>query len=209
MATRVITVSRQIGSEGEAVARECARRFGFRLLDYQVLQAAAAEAGVSPEALSDAEHKPSLMARILHILATEAVLPDSTWQDFQSLSASPLVISQKYRAFIEDVVRGLAEEGNCVIIGHAAQVILRGQPGVVRVLVTGSLDARVKRLMRAMQVPEEKAREVAKRSDADRADYYQKFYETGWLSPASYDLCINTDRLSAGDAAELIEFAAR
>lgn len=209
MATRVITFARQIGTDGEPVARECARRLGFRLLDRQVLQAAAAEAGVSPEALSDAEHKPSLMTRILDVLASEAAFPESSWHDSQSLAASPLVISRKYRMFIEDVVRNLYVEGNCIIVGHAGHIVLGGRPDVFRVLVTSSLDVRVKRLMRDLGIDEDEARRVAKSTDEDRLRYYEEFYAADWLSPSAYDLCINTGHLSTEQAAQIVEFAAR
>ena len=39
---------------------------------------------------------------------------------------------------------------------------------------------------------------------AERIDFFRRFYDTGWLSPWSYDLCLNTDHLSSKQAAEVI-----
>ena len=52
MNTRVVTIARQVGSGGEEVASAIAKRLGFRLIDYQVIQAAAEEARVFGEAAS-------------------------------------------------------------------------------------------------------------------------------------------------------------
>src|SRR5207253_8634307 len=46
-----------------------------------------------------------------------------------------MVESADYRSMIAEVVRGMAERGPCVIVGHAAQMALQDQPGVLRVFV--------------------------------------------------------------------------
>jgi hypothetical protein len=124
--TRVITVARQVGVAGEEVAQVVARNTGFRYIDYQIIQEAAAEAGVSPETVSEAEHTPSLLTRILESLARNPSMPVAAWADPIPLTTTPLYTSSDYRRFVEDDFRDLAVQGNCVIVGHAAQVILRG-----------------------------------------------------------------------------------
>jgi hypothetical protein len=104
-------------------------------IDYQVIQQAASEAGVSPETVSEAEHTPSLLTRILEALARNPSMPVAAWADPIPLSTTPLYTSADYRRFVEEVVRDLAEQGECVIVGHAAQVILRGRLDTVRVLI--------------------------------------------------------------------------
>ncbi len=204
MNTRVITVARQVGVAGEEVAQVVARTTGFRYIDYQIIQEAAAEAGVSPETVSEAEHTPSLLTRILESLARNPSMPVAAWADPIPLTTTPLYTSADYRRFVEDVVRDLAEQGSCVIVGHAAQVILRGRLDTVRLLVTGSPDFRARRIMAGMNVDEQTALKTVERTDAERKDWYKRFYETGWLTPWTYDLCINTDHLNPEQAAELV-----
>lgn len=204
MNTRVITVARQVGVAGEEVAQVVARATGYRYIDYQIIQEAAAEAGVSPETVSEAEHTPSLLTRILESLARNPSMPVAAWADPIPLTTTPLYTSADYRRFVEDVVRDLAEQGNCVIVGHAAQVILRGRLDTVRLLVTGSPDFRARRIMAGMNVDEQTALKTVERTDAERIDWYKRFYETGWLAPWTYDLCINTDHLNPEQAAEIV-----
>jgi len=208
MNTRVISVTRQVGVSGEEVAAAVAARLGFRVIDYQVIQKAAQEAGVSAETVSEAEHTPSLMTRILESLARNPSMPVAAWADPMPLAASPLFTSSDYRKFVEDVLRDIADQGNCVIVGHASSVILRGRLDTLRVLVTGSPAARSRRIMAGMSVDEKTALKTVERTDAERVVYFQRFYETGFLSPWAYDLCLNTDHLNPEQAADLVVQAA-
>ena len=74
----------------------------------------------------------------------------------------------------------------------------------VRVLVTGSPDFRARRIMAGMSVDEKAALKTVERTDAERSDWYRRFYETGWLTPWTYDLCISTDHLNPEQGAEIV-----
>jgi cytidylate kinase len=204
MNTKVIAIARQVGTAGEEVALSVARRLDFRYVDYQIIQEAAREAGVSPETVSEAEHTPSLMTRILEALARNPSMPVAAWADPVPLAASPLYTSNDYRTFVEDVIRDLADKGNCVILGHGGQIILRERVDTLRVLVTGSEEYRARRIMRGMSVDEKTALKTIERTDSERLDFFRRFYEAGWLSPWTYDITLNTDHLNPEQAAEVI-----
>ncbi|MCK9517685.1 MAG: cytidylate kinase-like family protein [Dehalococcoidia bacterium] len=204
MNTRVVTIARQVGTAGEEVASAVAKQLGFRVIDYQVIQAAAEEAGVSPETVSEAEHTPSLMTRLLEALARNPSMPVAAWADPLPLTTSPLFTSADYRKFVEDVIRDISEQGECVFVGHAAQVILGGRFDTLHVLVTGSPQYRSRRIMAGMGVDEKTALKTVERTDNERLDYFRRFYDTGWLSPWVYDLCINTDHINPQQAGEII-----
>ena len=208
MNTRVISVSRQVGTSGEEVAQALANNLGFRFIDYQVIQDAAQEAGVSPETVSEAEHSPSLMTRLLEALARNPNMPAAGWADPLPLAASPMYTSNDYRRFVEQAIREMADQGECVIVGHAAQVILRDRLDTVRVLVTGSNTHRARRIKAGMGVDEKEALKIIEKTDHERLDYFRRFYDTGWLTPCSYDLCISTDHLNPEQAADLVARAA-
>ncbi len=207
MNTRVVSISRQVGTAGEEVAQAVAGMLGFRYVDYQVIQDAAREAGVSPETVSEAEHTPSLMTRVLEALARSPTMPVAAWADPVPLATSPLFTSADYRRFVEQVIVDLADQGDCVIVGHAAQVILRQRLDTVRILVTGSSEYRSRRIMAGMGVDEKTALKTVERTDSERLDYFRRFYDIGWLSPCTYDLCINTDHVNPQQAGELVQLA--
>ena len=109
MNSRVISITRQVGTAGEEVAAATAERMGWRLVDYQVIQRASQEAGVSVEAVTEAEHTPSLVTRILEALARNPSVPVAAWADPLPLATSPLATSTDYRQMIEDVLKDVAD----------------------------------------------------------------------------------------------------
>lgn len=209
MAIRVITIARQVGTGGEDVARMLAGATGYRLLDYHLIQEAAREAGVSPETVSDAEHKPSFFTRIIEALARNPATPASgQWGEPVNVAATPLLTSIDYRQLIQEVIEDFAGQGDVVFLGHGAQFVLKGRPEVFRVLIAGSPETRAKRLVAIMATSEEKARELVARTDRERTDYFRTYYGEDWLAPASYDLVVNTDRIDPAAAADVILAAA-
>lgn len=209
MNTTVIAVARQVGAAGEEVARAVAEKLDYRFVDYQIVQDAAREAGASPEAVSEAERSPSLLTRILETLARNPSMPEAVWANPTPLAETPMYTSADYRRFIEQVIIDIADQGRAVIVGHAGQAVLKGRTDVMRVLICGSVSVRARRIMAGMGIDEEEARKVAERTDQERIIYLDRFYDTAWLSPPTYDICLNTDHLNVEQATELIEEAAR
>ncbi len=204
MNIRVVAIARPVGTAGEEIAQLTAEKLGFRFFDYQVVQTAAQEAGVSPETVSEAEHTPSLLTRILEALARNPSMPVAAWADPVPLATNPLLTSTEYRSFIEDVIRDLADQGEAVLMGHGAPMVLQGRDDALKVLTTGSTEQRAKRIAAGMNVDLDTARETVTRTDSERQDYFRRFYNRAWLSAESYDLCLNTDRITPEQAAAII-----
>ena len=116
--------------------------------------------------------------------------------------------SDVLRGMIRSVIEEVAARGSAVIVAHAASLALGERDGVLRVLITASPATRARRIASTLDVDEKEATRMLGRSEANRADYIKRFYGISDESPLHYDLVINTDRLSAGQAAELMLQAA-
>jgi cytidylate kinase len=205
METRVITIARQVGTLGEEVARIVADELKFHVLDYRLVQAAAEEAGVSTETVADAEHKPSFFTRIIEALAKNPGTPATgVWMEPVNMSATPLLTSSDYRDLVAQVIDDYANRGNVLLLGHGAQFTLAHRPDTLRVFVTGSPDARKRRVMAGMVCSEEQAAEVVTRTDGERSKYFKEYFHADWLSACLYDICVNTDHLNPSQAAQVI-----
>jgi cytidylate kinase len=158
--------------------------------------------------VSEAEHTPSLVTRILEALAKNPSMPVAAWADPVPLAQSPLLTSSEYRRVVESVVRDLGAQGKVVIVGHGSAVILKDNPHVLRVLVTGSESVRANRVKQNMNTDDQTALKTVRRTDQDRIDYFHRFYNAEWASPETYDLCVNTDNISVEQAVKLITAAA-
>lgn len=204
MATRVVCISHAIGAQGDVVARLAAERLGLRLVDEEIVTAAAARGGIEPSLVAGVERRRSLAARLTEVLeiagAAEAGAADPSHMD--------IVTSDGMRALIRDVIREVADEGDVVIMSHAASMALAGRPGVLRVLVTASARVRAERLREARGLDRRAAERAVKDSDAARAQYFQRFYGVDRELPTHYDLVLSTDVLGPEQAAELVVRAA-
>lgn len=204
MAGNVICVSRSLGAGGEELGRAVAHELDFRYADEEIIIKAAEKAGVSPETVAQAEHTPSLIARILEGIGRTSVDIEG-WSAWASTVSPP---PEDYVELIRKVVHETAAQGNVVIVAHGASLPLAARPGVLRVFVTGSAEVRADRLAREGHLNRREARKTISESDRQRTEYLRRFYGVRQELPAHYDLVVNTDRMTPAQGAQAVLAAA-
>jgi hypothetical protein len=102
------------------------------------------------------------------------------------------------------VVRTLAAHGEAVIVGHAAQVVLKDEWDVLKVLVVGSADARAERLAAEEKHTFQEAQTLIRQSDKERRDFFRRTYDTDLLDGSCYDLVVNTDHIPLESVTRLV-----
>jgi uncharacterized protein len=200
----VVCISRAWGASGEEIGRLVADRLGFLYVDDEVISQAAARGGIDPETVADEERRKPLFAGLLDYLGQGSAAVVAT-VPMPPPSDEPR--SDALRAFIRDAIHEVAERGNTVIVAHAASHAIGAGPQALRVLITAPPETRTQRLAANGLAPDDAARTI-RRSDTDRADYLKRFYGVKEELPTHYDLVINTETLSAEQAAALIVQAA-
>lgn len=177
------------GSLSERVGELVAERLGYRVANGAIIVAAAQAEGLLPESVSAAESRGA--GRTLEV-------------DFGRVEKTETV-----RGLIKDAVQQAAAEGSVVIVAHAASYALAGRAGVLRVLVTAPTETRVGRVAAHDNVDEKQAGKTVAESDKSRASYLERFYQVKRENATDYDLIVNTERLTAEQAAALIVDAAQ
>jgi hypothetical protein len=203
----VICISRCEGAAAEETAQLVAEWLGFRLLDEEIAARAAVEAGVDKSVIADLEERKSMLRRVI-----DALGPAGMGSGY-SLGAADLPgygqpPSDQLRGLVQSAIAETAAGGKAVIVAHGGSFALASRDGVLRVLLTASPETRKRRIASAHGIDESAAERAVKRSDAARADYIKRFYQVGAELPTHYDVVINTDKLSAEQAARLIVHAA-
>ncbi len=207
MERTVVCISASDGSGGEEIGPLVARRLGMQLIDEEVVARAAEEAGVEAHVVADVEQRRSLVERLLGQLpATAAAAPMSGYVPLAYVEPGPA--GDQLRGLIRSAIEEIGDRGSVVIVSHAASLALRRRDGVLRVLITGSEDERRARLAAARGVDEREAGKLLARGDANRADYFKRFYKVVAELPTHYDLVVNTDRLSLEEATDIVVHAA-
>ena len=204
---RIVTISHTTGAAGDSIGRGAAERLGFRYVDEQIIEAAAAKHGLDAGLVADAERRKGFLERLFDEMGTMPVLEPSG-VGLAAFDASGLPRSEELRALIVEAIHETARTGDVVIVSHAAGIPLAGRDDVLRVLVTASFDTRVRRLAAGEKIPQVEAERRMKESDAGRADYLRRFYRVERELPTHYDLVVNTDRLTPEQATDLVVAAA-
>ena len=204
VACSVLCVSHTTGSDGDKIGRRVAEQLGYLYVDEDIVATAAAQGGVDPEDVADEERRKTYARRILEALAEGGGDP----MVLAATAGIEVVSPADIRALIRETVVQTAARGNVVIVAHAAAHAIEPGQRTLRVLVTASTATRTRRVAGTEQVDGAKAARTIKDSDAGRRDYLKRFYAVDNESSTDYDLVINTDVLTAEQAAQIIIRAA-
>ncbi|MCC8062148.1 MAG: cytidylate kinase-like family protein [Rikenellaceae bacterium] len=184
----VITISRQFGGGGRELGHRLAEAFGIPYYDKELIAEASKESGLDPEYFEKAdEQAPGSLIRALGA---------SLMMSGGAVGAENALAGENIFKFQSDVIREVAKNGSCVIVGRCADYILRNEPLCISIFICASDDDRINRVMRChgAKSPKE-AQEMMRKTDKKRAGYYNFYTDKTWGSATSYNLCIDSSVL--------------
>lgn len=166
-----ITVSRKMGTQGSAIAKQVASELGFRFYDTEAIGHVAQELGMLDNVREVDEHTPSVFQQIF--------------------SQRPIVYLERLASALYE----LARQGDAVFLGRGSHVLLRDFPCALHVWVTASPESRIRTLLSQGWTRDAAVRAI-KRSDDERSALVKFAFGVDWEDPARYDLVLNMDKLS-------------
>ena len=190
---KVITISRQYGSGGRIVAKKLADALGIPFYDNELITMAAEKTGLSVECFKDAE-KTSIGNLFFSLTSLTP-----------SIDAVGLPLNEKIFLVQSQVIKEVAAEGPCVIVGRSANYVLQDNPNVINVFLQGDLEDRVKRAIDTYGQDAEGAEALVVKTDKRRANYYNYFTGGKWGKAENYDLILNTSRMDLDKIVEVIK----
>ena len=177
----IITISRQFGSGGKAVADELGRRLGIPVYDSELITEAAKKSGIAEEFFKQRDEKRRAL-----FIGLQSGMNDEILFGIQS-----------------ETIRDLADQGSAIFVGRASDYVLRDRD-CVDVFISAPLKARVGRIMERHGLSESDAESLIERKDRGRAEYYDFFTFSKWGSASNYDLCLDSSILGIEGTAEMI-----
>ena len=182
----LITITSGLGCAGFDIGKIVADELKVDLHDDERLQEEAFKIGIIEEDLKGLDEKaPGLFNRLLSRK------------------------SQTYLNVMEALIYEIARRGQGVILGHAAQWLIRDFGCALHVRIHASESSRIKQLIEQLGVSHEVAEKMTRKSDSERNGFMQFAYHMDWNDPSLYDLIINQDKLGKDWAARLIIDAAQ
>jgi len=189
----VISISREFGSGGRLIGKRLAALLGIPCYDRTIIRKTAERSGLSPEFIARAEERARSRFHF-------SFLPVG------SPALSPAAVPVGHQAFFAqaEVIRELADEGPCVIVGRCSDYVLGDRPECLKVFIHADLNSRVERCAAEYNIPMDDVERQILQTDRGRANYYNYFTGHTWGDMRRYDLAINSAVTGIDGAAELI-----
>ncbi|MCC8170062.1 MAG: cytidylate kinase-like family protein [Oscillospiraceae bacterium] len=196
----VITIGRQFGSGGRDVGEKVASALGIPFYDKELVEMAAQKSDISKEALKEVDERAT--SSFLYSLAGG----NYSMHGINAPLYYEMPINDKLFIAQADVIKNLAKQGSCVIVGRCADYVLENEDYVdlLNIFIYGSVDYRARRVMNALNLPQSKARDRVVKTDKQRRTYYDYYTSRDWGVMSNYDLCLNTENIGIDNAAQMI-----
>jgi len=190
----VVTLSRDYGARGEAIAAKLGECLGIPVYDREILERAAEK--VKVEAFKLESHDENVEAGVSTFLYS---LLTGTGGEMQT-----------YRRGLYEAVLGLAKQ-DCVMVGRGAHLILAGRK-VFRVRIVGSKVVCAGRVAAetgmSLEEAKHKVYEINNKRHKSIQNLFEDCFEHCSLEFAkNFDLIINTDHIAPENAAPIILLA--
>ena len=182
MKKTILTIGRQYGSGGRTVGKMLAEKLGYEFYDQEIIEMAAGTTGMTSEFIGKREES-----------MTNSLLYDLVNQMYQYGNEKEEAPKDKIFEAESQVIRELADKGDCVIIGRCSDYVLREDSRVLKVFFTAPIESRIKRVMNRLGITEKEAQHKISREDKMRADNYRYYTGRMWGAAASFDITLNTD----------------
>ncbi len=165
----IVTISRQHGAGGREIGQKLAKKLGVPFYDKELTALSAEESGLAQEYIEKIEEKNSILYNL-----------------YLSSEANQLAIKAQ-----ENVLNKIAQTGSCVIVGRAADYVLKDY-NTYKVFVYAPLPFRQTRIMANYGDDETRAKENIEKADKRRAKFYESVTNQTWGDVKNYNLAVDS-----------------
>lgn len=194
----IITIARQYGSGGKTIGYMLANQLGIPCYSREILQKASEESGINEILFNKADEKLKRTPKFLlskNIYSGELLPPES--KEFTS--------DQNLFNYQAKIIKDLADQSSCVLIGRCADFVLKDYDNVASVFVHASPEFNLERALERSSMSRKEMEKFIAHTDKYRGDYYKYYTGREWSDARNYDLCINSGKLGFERSVEEIK----
>ena len=189
MTKKIITISRQFGSGGHSIGEQVAQKLGMKKYDREIIAQIAKRSGFAEDYVNE---------------ESEAVRESSFFSamtngDFYENSNRLTIWSEQCQ-----VIKEIANEGPCVIVGRCADYVLKQECDLLRVFIYADMEYRAERIVREYGESNVKPEKRLREKDKRRAAYYEIYTDQKFGDPTNYDICLNSGKIGLEECADII-----
>jgi cytidylate kinase len=200
----VITLSRQLESGGDEVARLLCEKLGYQYFDKNAMVQVGQEIGLAAGVIQNAvDFKPVTKGLLERWFGSTQRLTGgdpSSWT-FPALNEA---LQDLTIANLMDIINAGYKKGNVVIVGRGGMAALQDKPDVLHVRIQAPLELRVKRLQEHENLTPEEAHKKIRERDLSDVEWIKRYFGLDSHDPQLFDIIISTAKYTPEQAADLI-----
>lgn len=183
----IISLGREYGSGGRAIAEKLAEHYGIPLYDYNLVKEIAKEKNVIGVDYSKYDEVPKK-----HLIS----------RNVKGHSNSP----EEHIANMQfEFLKRKAQEGESfVVVGRCAEYVLKDCPALISIFILGDPEAKVKRIAERDGLTLEDAEKKVLIQNRARKYYHNYYCEGKWGDSRNYDISVNSTRLGMDGTAQML-----
>ena len=195
MTKKIITISRAFGSGGRTIGKAVAEKLGIPCYDKELVDKVAEESGFHADFIEEAgEYAPVTNSFLFNIAVSS-----NPMSMMHSMSmADQLFVCQS------NVIRKLADEGPCVIIGRCADYILRDRKDCLHVFIHSDMEHRAERIVERYGETKQTPKKRLTDKDNKRRVYYKHYTNRNWGEAQNYHLSLNSGLIGVDKCVDII-----
>ena len=184
---RIVTIEREYGCGGGAIARQLAARLNWKLWDQTLTQEIATMAHVDCSAVErQAERLDSRLYRLSKVFWRGSYERSIPLEDNKIFDADCMV------AMMEKIAEKIAREGNAVVVGRGAPYFLRDREDTFSVFLYAPHEEKMRRIL-ADGYKRAEAQELVETVDRERIAFVKHYFNADWPTRALYKMMLNTE----------------
>ena len=154
----IIAISGSHGSQGKYIGKLVSEQLNIPYYYKEMTALAAQEAGLDREFIDKINSSKNILRDLY-------------------LTSEPVKYAIEAQ---EKAINMIADKGSCVIVGRAADYVLRNRENVIKVFITANDEVRVKNIMEMYKDEESEAIKNIQKSDKNRSSYYKAISGKEW-----------------------------
>lgn len=190
MEKTIITISRQYGSNGRNIGKALAKQLSIPYYDKELLYIAAEKSNIHPDIAEDADE--NVKTGFFGMFSAGPYMAETGMG-----VNNDLPLNDRLYTVQSNLIKELAEQGSCVIVGRCADYILADNPNTINVFVHAKEEQRIEKIASENNVSAKDAKKLMEKTDKRRATYYNYYSSNKWGRADNYhlsiDSCIGTD----------------
>jgi len=188
---RFITVSRKIGSLGDAVVQDLAVHLGWRVFDREIVEHIAQHSHVRQSLVEQLDERSQ---NLIH----------ETVQRLLTMAAGASFGAEEYHEALLKTFAYMVARGEAILVGRGANFALREETRGLHVRIIASPEVRARRLMQRSGIPALEARQRIEQMDTERRNFVRHHFKQDIDDLRHYDVVFNTDILTARQISDSI-----